>query len=174
MPKVAHHFQQHPAGHGSPGGQVVLPLQGSFPRGSIGPISTCRPDRSGFSPRGRTPFRTHSAGASSCRQGPPSGHAVVDPVFQMVLVAALVPSVQPRGGIALRQTFRFVGAVVTLIIDAARNELRFFGGRAVLAQVVWARPCDDRARRQSRYFISSPAASPRSRTIFSSFPAGHG
>ena len=30
-----------------------------------------------------------------------------------------------------RQTFRFVGAVVTLIIDAARNEL----GRAVLAQV---------------------------------------
>ena len=48
----------------------------------------------------------------------------------MVLVAALV--VQPRGGIAPRQTFRFVGAVVTLIIDAARNEL----GRAVLAQVV--------------------------------------
>ena len=58
------------------------------------------------------------------------GGAVIDPVFQMMLVAPLV--VQPRRGVALGCALRLVGAVVALIIDAPGDEL----GGAVLAQVV--------------------------------------
>ena len=58
------------------------------------------------------------------------GGAVVDPVFQMMLVAALV--VEPGRGVAPGLPLRLVGAVVALIVDAPRDEL----GGAVLAQVV--------------------------------------
>ena len=56
--------------------------------------------------------------------------AVVDPVFEVMLVAALV--VEPCRGVASGFPLRLIGAVVALIVDAARDEL----GGAVLAQIV--------------------------------------
>ena len=56
--------------------------------------------------------------------------AVVDPVFEVMLVAALV--VEPCRGVAPGFPLRLIGAVVALIVDAARDEL----GGAVLAQIV--------------------------------------
>ena len=129
MPEVAHHFQQFfQQGAGLRVEQVVgLAALVVFQRGSIG-VLVAQIDLAGGHAVAHH-FAHIAQGHLHAGKARLPG-AVIDPVFQMVLVAALV--VQPRGGIAPRQTFRFVGAVVTLIIDAARNEL----GRAVLAQVV--------------------------------------
>ena len=129
MPEVAHHLQQlFQQGTGLRVEQVVgLAALVVFPRGSIGVLVAQIDLACGHAVAHH--FAHIAQGHLHAVKARLPG-AVIDPVFQMVLVAALV--VQPRGGIAPRQTFRFVGAVVTLIIDAAWNEL----GRAVLAQVV--------------------------------------
>ena len=63
------------------------------------------------------------------------GIAVIDPIFQVMLIAPLM--MQPSRGIPPGLPFCFIGAVVPLVIDAAGDKLR----RAVLAQVMCQTLC---------------------------------
>ena len=98
-----------------------------FPRGGIG-VFFAQIDLAG-----RHPVADHLADIPQRHLH--AGHAgfigaVVDPVFEVVLVPALV--VEPRRGVALGVPLGLVGAVVALIVDAAGDKLR----GAVFAQVV--------------------------------------